>query len=267
MKVRLGLALLFVLLSGSLVLAQDSKQQLNDQLFEAARAGDAALVASLLDKGADVNAKFRYGTTALFKAAERGHTKVVKVLLDRGADATIRDTFYKATAMTWALDHGHAEIVGLLLDKIPDSATEVLLTGAREGNASLVKVAVTKTISPENLTGALLMVSGDEPKPEIAELLKAAGAKPPLAVPEATLQSYVGKYVADSGLEIAISIKQGTLLATAQGQPLVIFPLDNTTFRSAAFQQLKLAFQVEGNKVTGLAFMQGPNTTKLKRVD
>ena len=43
------------------------KQELNDQLFEAVRKGDAAAVTSLLDKGADVNAKFRYGATALSK--------------------------------------------------------------------------------------------------------------------------------------------------------------------------------------------------------
>ena len=49
------------------------KQELNDQLYEAVRKGDVAAVTAVLDKGADVNAKFRYGTTALFKAAERGN--------------------------------------------------------------------------------------------------------------------------------------------------------------------------------------------------
>ena len=93
------------------VLFQDPKQQLNDQLWEAVRKGDAASVTALLDKGADVNAKFRYGTTALFKASERGHTEIVKILLARGADASVKDTFYKATAMTWALDGKHVDVV------------------------------------------------------------------------------------------------------------------------------------------------------------
>src|SRR5678810_1280680 len=82
----------------------DPKQQLNDQLFEAVRKGDVAAVTAALDKGADVNAKFRYGTTAIFKAAERGNAEVAKVLLDRGADVKVKDTFYGATAMTWAVD-------------------------------------------------------------------------------------------------------------------------------------------------------------------
>jgi ankyrin repeat protein/uncharacterized protein DUF3471 len=269
MKVRGGVAVLIVLLSGSLILAQDAKQQLNDQLFEAARAGDEVLVASLLDKGADVNAKFRYGTTALFKAAERGHAKVVKILLDRGADATIRDTFYKTTAMTWALDHDHADVVALLLEKVPGSVNEVLMTGAREGNPALVKVALAKTITPDNLTAALAAASDGDPKPEVVELLKAAGAKPPLAVPEATLQSYVGKYTTEqpNAPEITVALKQGNLIASAQGQTFRLMALDNTTFRITAFDGVKFSFQVEGSKVTGLSFMQGTNTTKYKRVD
>src|SRR5678815_5245935 len=94
----------------------DPKQALNDQLFEAVRKGDAVAVTAALDKGADVNAKFRYGTTALFKAAERGNADVTKVLLDRGADVNVKDTFYRATAMTWALDGKHVGVVKLILE-------------------------------------------------------------------------------------------------------------------------------------------------------
>ena len=71
--VKITTLLLAVLFFQLPAFAQNSKQELNDQLWEAARSGDAAAVTALLDKGADVNARFRYGTTALFKAAERGH--------------------------------------------------------------------------------------------------------------------------------------------------------------------------------------------------
>src|SRR5689334_2466800 len=91
------------------------KQELNDQLYEAVRKGDVAAVTALLDKGADVNAKFRYGTTALFKAAERGNAEIAKVLLDHGADVDVKDTFYHASAMSWALDNKHYDVVRLLL--------------------------------------------------------------------------------------------------------------------------------------------------------
>src|SRR5688572_6723245 len=95
----------------------DPKQALNDQLYDAVRRGDVAAVTAALDKGADVNAKFRYGATALFKAAERGHTEIAKLLLARGADVKVKDTFYQATAMTWALDGKHIGVIRLLLEK------------------------------------------------------------------------------------------------------------------------------------------------------
>src|ERR1041384_1499101 len=87
--------------------ATNSTQALNDELFEAVRKGDVAAASAALDRGADVNAKFRYGSTALFKAAERGNAEITKLLLDRGADVKVKDTFYQATAMTWALDGKH----------------------------------------------------------------------------------------------------------------------------------------------------------------
>jgi len=53
--------------SSLFVVGQNSKQELNDQLYEAVRRGDAPAVTALLDKGADVNAKFRYGATRYSK--------------------------------------------------------------------------------------------------------------------------------------------------------------------------------------------------------
>src|SRR5688572_19093113 len=161
--------------------AQNAPKELNDQMWEAVRKGDVALVTALLDKGADVNAKFRYGTTALFKAAERGHTEVVKVLLSRGADVSVKDTFYGATAMTWALQNKHAGAVGALLEKDAASVNDVLTTGAREGNTELVGVALAKGgAKPEALTTALAVTMNDKDKVQIAEMLKKAGAVPPL---------------------------------------------------------------------------------------
>src|SRR5689334_25278702 len=115
-----------------------SKQELNDQLFEAVRKGDVAAATAALDHGADVNAKFRYGTTALFKAAERGYADVAKLLLDRGADVKVKDTFYGATAMTWALGGKHIEVVKLLLQKDNANVDDVLSAGVRESNPDLV---------------------------------------------------------------------------------------------------------------------------------
>jgi hypothetical protein len=248
--------------------AQNSKQELNDQFWEAARKGDVQAVTALLDKGADVNAKFRYGATALFKAAERGNTEVVKLLLARGADVSVKDTFYGATAMTWAIDNKHAEVVRALLEKDPASAGEVLLAGAREGNVELVKVAIDKGgLKPETLTGALVAATSEDPNPEIVELLKKAGAVPPPEIDAATLQSYVGKYRGDPGPEMSITLKDGKLFAGQGAQSFALMALDKTTFKPAAFDGITVTFNVEGGKTTGFALKQGPNTTQLKRVD
>lgn len=247
----------------------NNNQELNDQLFEAVRKGDAAAVTALLDKGADVNAKFRYGATALFKAAERGNAEVVAVLLARGADVKVQDTFYKATAMSWALDGKHVNVVRLLLKKSGDEAENVLMTGVREDNDEFVKIALEQGgIKPEGLTAALAITSADPKRTAATEMLKKAGATPPLEVDAATLQSYAGKYKGDPGPEFALAVKEGKLVATGLGrQDIPMMALDKTTFRPLAFGGITLIFKVEGDKVVGLAFKQGENTTQMKRVE
>ncbi len=243
-----------------------SKQELNDQLFEAVKKGDAAAVTALLDKGADVNAKFRYGQTALFKAAERGNTEVAKVLIDRGVDVTVKDTFYGATAMSWALDHDHADIVKLIVQKDASSVNEVLMAGVRGSNEALVKVALDRGgLKPETLTAALAASMANPKNAGITEMLKKAGAVAPPEVDAATLQSYVGKYKAEPGPEFTVTFKDGKLIVLAPN-PIPLMAVDKTTFRPVEFDGITLTFNVEGGNVTGLAFKQGPNTTQLKRV-
>jgi ankyrin repeat protein len=244
------------------------KQELNDQLFEAVRKGDVAAVTAALDRGADVNAKFRYGTTALFKAAERGNAQVAKVLLDRGADVKVKDTFYGATALSWALQNDHADVVRLLLEKGSDEVEDVLMTGVSEHKEEFVKMALERGgIKPDSLTAALAL-SMSENTTAIADMLKKAGATPPLEVDAATLQTYAGKYKGDTGPEATISVKDGKLFVagfTREPQPLMA--LDKTTFRPLAFAGLTFVFNVEGGKVVSMTFKQGANNNVMKRLD
>lgn len=270
MNLRAMTLFLFVLLIIPVAAsAQENKQQLNDQLYEAARSGNAAAVTALLDKGADVNAKFRYGATVLFKAAERGHADIVKLLLARGADASVKDTFYGATAMSWALDGKHVEVVRALLEKDASSVDDVLMTGVREGNATLVEIALARgTAKPETLSAALAAALGDKEKSAIAEMLKKAGALPPPEVDAATLQSYVGKYKNEQALEITFTFADGKLFAAVATQaPLVLMALDKTTFRPTAFDGLQITMNIEGGKVTGFTLKQGTTTQIFKRLE
>jgi hypothetical protein len=248
--------------------ATTSKQQLNDQLFEAVRKGDVAAVTKALDSGADVNAKFRYGTTALFKAAERGNVPVVKLLLDRGADVKVEDTFYHATAFTWALDGKHLEVVKLLLEKGGGDVDDVLSTGVRESNADLVKIALDKGgATAPALTAALALSSTEEKNAAITEMLKKAGAQPPMEIDAATLQTYAGTYRGDPGPEVGVTVKDGKLFATLGRDAYQMMALDKTTFRPVAFSGVTVTFNIEADKVTSATLKDGRGVIQLKRVE
>ncbi len=271
MKLKHAAAVLlaFFLISPT-VFAQDAKQKLNDEFWEAVRKGDLAAVTALLDKGADVNAKFRYGATALFKAAERGHTEIVKLLLARGADVKVKDTFYGATAMTWALSNGHVETVRALLEKDSSSVDDVLMTGVREGNVALVEAALAKGgVKPETLTAALAALMDDKEKSAIAQMLIKAGAVPPVEIDAATLQTYVGRYRNEQGVELSLTLKDGKPFLGAPGgqPPFALMAIDKTNFRPTAFEGLVVTVNVEGGRAASLSVKQGTNTTIFKRVE
>jgi len=265
-RIPIFLVPLLLLSIQSSAFTQGAKNELNDQLWEAARSGDAALVTRLLDQGADVNAKFRYGTTALFKAAERGHTEVVKILLARGADATVKDTFYGATAMTWALDHKHVPVIEALLEKDVSAANDVLLSGVNGPDAALVAAALrTGRISAETLTAALAAASQNKQAATIVEMLKKAGATPPLEIDAATLAAYAGTYKATQGADLPLIIQDGKLFAVFGGQRYLLIALQKTVFRPVAFEGITIMFDVQGDKVIGFTMKQGNGSTVYKK--
>jgi hypothetical protein len=269
MTLRCLMILCCTLLITVAAVAQDPKQALNDEMWEAARKGDVAAVTAALDKGADVNAKFRYGQTVLFKAAERGHAPVVKLLLARGADVKVKDTYYGATAMTWALNGDHTEVVKELLVKDDGSVAEVLMTGVREGKIPYVEVALAKGgLKPETLTSAYAVVMDDKEKTAIADMLKKAGAMPPMQVDAAVLQTYVGRYKSEQGNEFAFSLKEGRLFGQPTGQqPIAMLPTDKVTFKPVAFDGIVFTFTVEGDKVPSFTLKQGTANVVYKRVE
>lgn len=267
MKPKQIALILCCLLAPLTVYAQDAKNAVNEQFFEAVKKGDLATVTRLLDQGVDVNTKFRYGATALFKAAERGHTEVVKLLLARGADATVRDSFYGATAMTWALDSKHVEVVRALLTKDTASVDSVLTTGVTGGHIELVNVALAQGgVTAETLTAALAGAMADPEKAAIAEALKKAGAQPPMEVEASMLATYAGVYKPPEGADLTVNVKEGKLFAHFGGQPYLLMALDKSTFRPVAFTGVVINFKKEGEKVTGFTLKQGTRTTEFIRI-
>jgi ankyrin repeat protein len=85
----------------------DAQQRyLNGMLFDAVKAGWKEGVESRINKGADVNARGYYESTALMHAAWNGHTGVCHLLIEKGARLDAKDEDGK-TAVMCAENSGH----------------------------------------------------------------------------------------------------------------------------------------------------------------
>jgi Ankyrin repeats (3 copies)/Domain of unknown function (DUF3471) len=256
----LALVLLCPLVAGA--------QDLNEDFFAAARKGDAAAVKAFLDKGVDVNAKTRYGATALSYACDKGHVEVVKLLIDRGADLNVRDTFYGEVPIGWALSRDHVEIVKLLLDKGASGIERALTSGVQDGNLEIVKIALAKGgLKPETLNSALRRASAGTNK-EMIELLKKAGAVAvEVSVEPEILKSYTGVYKNEQVGELTVDIKAGKLVGKVGGQDWFSTAALSKSSFALIEVEATITFTTEGDKVTGLTLKQSERTFAFKRVE
>jgi ankyrin repeat protein len=264
-KLLAGLCLALVLLLAA-PHPGDAADDPGDALRRAASAGDLAKVKELLAAGVDVNAANGYGGTALAFAADKGHAAVVDLLLERGADVNAKDRFYGATPLVWAVGHGHAEIVRALLAKGAEGEAEALAAAAGEGQSAVVKLILERgKLGPEALSDALTVATQSQ-QTEVAALLTAAGAKPPVAVAidPAVLKTYEGTFDGE-GFSLSVAAKDSKLILTSDGGPLTFAAADQVTFRAEEVPGLKVVFQVEEGKVRGMTFYRGERTTPLKK--
>jgi ankyrin repeat protein len=68
----------------------------------------------LVEKGAELDSKDKYGRTALLWAAENGHEAVVQLLLEEGAEPDSKNSVFGRTPLLWAVENGHEAVVLLL---------------------------------------------------------------------------------------------------------------------------------------------------------
>ena len=83
-------------------------------LWYAIDQGELAIVAWLLDHGADIEAKHLFKFTALHQAVNHGHTDIVELLLARGANTEVQDKWGR-TPLHRAVFQAHIATIKLLL--------------------------------------------------------------------------------------------------------------------------------------------------------
>jgi len=242
-----------------------------DDLWAAAKKGDAKAVETVLGKGADVNAKTAYGVTALHFAADKGHAEVVKVLLQHKADVNVKDKFYNFTPLAWAQMRDRWEVIKLLVEADAVGAQGLFSSAVRQGQTDVVRAILAKgKIKEDALNAALASVPAKHP--DLEEVLKKAGAKPgppkpDFQIPIDVLSSYAGTYETQ-GQRIKVVLKNDKLSLDFEGRTIATLKaIDRTTFHPNGNESLTYSFLRDGEKVTGFVAKGSTNEVKFKRIE
>ena len=135
-----------------------STVEINDLLFKATDKGCQDLARSLLEAGASLEARDRFGAKPLSHAAAAGQIELVTLFLDHGAPIDARD-LDGSTAMFKAAETGRLEVVKLLAERgaqvdLPGrSAVTPLSAAAFMGSAPIVAFLIEKGADPNWIDG------------------------------------------------------------------------------------------------------------------
>ncbi len=208
-----------------------------EDLREAVRRGEIEKVKKLLDAGVPVDAKNRYGATALFFAADKGHLAIVELLVARGASIDAEDTFYGMTPVARAFDRKHEDVALFLLNRalsakpLDKKSYDQILQEAKSAGFAKIVALLESTTRPAD--EAVVVVDA---KPDFGRL--------------------VGKYRSEAG-EIFEIEKRGDGLVLRSGE--AVTPLEATGDREfkLAGSADTLAFGGRGGMVEFASLTRG----------
>jgi outer membrane protein assembly factor BamB len=268
---------LIVMLAATALLAQPTVPPPSGNaqaLLDAARAGDRQRVEALLAGGADVNARSRYGVTAVGFAADRGHMEIVRLLVARGADLAVTDSFYNSRPIDFALRGGHLDIALFLLESGSPGAAGVLAAGIRARDQRAVRAALaSRRLDAQTLAGAVALASAQNGDAGIAALVKAAADAAPAAAPPVIsvaperLRSLEGRYQnAATGAAVVVAVDGQALTLAADGQPtLRLLPIEPQRFTVADAPEMTVSFSGRGGMVERLSIARGASSVRYER--
>ncbi|REJ73486.1 MAG: hypothetical protein DWQ36_06745 [Acidobacteria bacterium] len=246
-----------------------------ETLWAAARGGDLLGVQQQVAAGVAVDAKDRYGATALFKAAAAGHGTLVAWLLERGADPSVRETFWGQSALFGALAGDHHDVAVMLLEAGAEGREDALefafATGLQhaERRDAMLRVATAAVDSGPLYASFLQRFRARLTSGPWAELLQRAESRPdppPPALTAADLEPYVGDYEGWSDdTRVEARIVEGRLeLSIDGGESTVVEPVAEKTFRSAD-GAIEAAFFGRFGSLEGLGLARDGSQTALRR--
>lgn len=242
-----------------------------NELLEAARQGDRAKVEALLDEGANIDSRSRYGATPLFFAADRGHLDLVKLFVERSASLDIEDTFYRTSPLHRALGARHFSVVQYLLKHGALGANSVLLAAVRERDRNLLESAIaSNSLNAEDVEVAIDLatkIGGAEFIDRLSEL-----NMPPKQSQEISadiLRRYAGSYQNDKLGQIISIVAKDKLLTADIGKNvnLVMKPTGPASFSATNHGDIEIDFGGRGGMIEYLVLTQDTVSTSFRPID
>ncbi|MNZ32976.1 Ankyrin repeats (3 copies) [compost metagenome] len=162
---------------------------LESQLRDAADNGDAARVRSLLEQGANREARDKLGRTPLLLATHRNQVEAARVLIEAGADVNAKDNIDDSPYL-YAGARGFNQILRLTLEHGADLKSTnryggtALIPAAERGHVDNVRTLIDAGVDVNHLNRlhwtalmeAIVLSDGGPRHVEIVEMLVKAGA-------------------------------------------------------------------------------------------